>query len=164
MINLLVDFSSQIEFFKHQYIQKKSDGFYLTEKKTNPSDLVALIQEINSQETPLTNSELKQFHTATQMIETHLNRKITGFFSWFMGKKEKGRIEKLISSIREKSHITKLPVSDSLSEGEARLKFYEQLPQRLKVKDAAANDLKVIKEVSQKIWNAFKTMKNTKSI
>ena len=61
----------------------------------------------------------------------------------------------MISSIREKSHVRDLPVSESLSEGEARLKFYEQLPRRLKVKDAAANDLRVIKEVSQKIWNAF---------
>lgn len=80
MINLLVDFASQIEFSKHQYIQKNSGGFSLAEKKTNPSDLVALINGINSQKKSLSISELKQFHTATQMIETHLNRKITGFF------------------------------------------------------------------------------------
>lgn len=154
IINLLVDFASQIEFSKHQYIQKNSAGFSLTEKKTKPSDLIDLINAISSQKASLSFSELKQFHTATQVIETHLIQKISGFFSWFIGKQEKGRIEGLIKEIREKSHIRKLPVSESLSEGEARLKFYEQLPRRLKVKDAAANDLIVIKEVSQKIWNA----------
>ena len=146
-INVLVDFASQIELADHKYIKKSGNVYSLTETKNNDKDLKDLVDDVLGN-LKLTPNENRQIDAALAMIHSHLQKKITGLFSYFIPAQNKAKIQELLDKV--KGGVIH---EDSKTEGEARLKFYAKLPQELRVKQAASSDIEVIKAVSKKIWD-----------
>jgi len=153
-IEVLVDFASQVNFSHHYYISQDQQAFELTKEKSDPNGLMNLIQEIMDQEAHLDLHQQEKIHAALEYVETHLKRKISGWFSFLIAKNDKQRIRSAIDRIAAaQKSLAKAANIDS--EEAARLKFYADLPKKLSVSSAAQKDMAAIKLISQKIWDAF---------
>ncbi len=149
-LHLLTDFASQINFSNHHYIEKSGDNFILGANKAKVDALRSLITQASSE--AQTEPEKSQLKMALTMIQTHLSGKISGIFSCLIAKEKKSAIDETIKSI--KNILGDFEASQQpTSEPEARLRFYKELPSKLRVRSAAKKDLEAIKLVSQKLWD-----------
>lgn len=142
---VLVDFASQIDLSGHCYIAKTDGRFTLSDKKSDTSHLVELIKEARKDAT-----SAQEVSKAVSVIKGHLEKKISGLFSLFIGEKDKTRIRNLILNLGD-GNVGAAPAT----EGEARIQFYQELPSMLRVRSAAGKDLETIKIVSKKLWDHF---------
>ncbi len=142
--SLLVDFASQIDLSGHQYISQNGEKFTLTKGKSSPQHLLELIQAARAEK----GSE-KEINAAVSVIKSHLEKKISGLFSFLISNGDKARIRELIQQLGDAK------VSPPTTEGEARLLFYQELPGMLRVRSAATKDLETIKIISKRLWDHF---------
>lgn len=153
-LNTLVDFASQVSLSHHSYIEKTEDGFALTNHKTHSQVFTKLVEDIISNIQHLDKHQQTQVYAALDRVESHLNSKISGLFSFLIRKQDKNRIQGMIVDIENAKHVLQSSQQPE-TEKEARLKFYAELPNQLNVKKAATKDLDAIKTISQTIWNKF---------
>lgn len=166
-INVLIDFASQIQFKNHGYITMDDNG--LAQINYGKRDWNQFTNFINIlKETPVTKQEdLRKLETVYKIIENHLTRKITGFSRILVKQKDKERIASFIHELHaEREKITQtidlnregLKPIHPLTEDEARINFYRDLPKHLSVKHAAnLNELNALKAISKRIWEANPT-------
>lgn len=147
-INVLVDFASQIEFYRHLYVKTDGSTFSLTKDKPSAENLKNLIRVV-LQNQNLPEPERRRVTAALAMIRTHLHNKISGLFSRCIPAQNKIQIREYINCIP----LDTVVAGESQSEGEARLKFCARFSRQLHIRNTVASDLTVIKSVSEKIWN-----------
>lgn len=160
-ISVLVDFATQINYSDHQYInysdyQPIENKYYvLTKEKTNINVFFDFVGSIFlKDDSSFNNNQKKQVFASLDMIESHLQNKIRGISGFFIKAKEKEKISRAIDTIQFFKNRLSFIDDKIQTEEEARLKFYKELPRKLKVKKAATGDLEVIKAVSRKIWES----------
>lgn len=160
-LSLLTDFASQIQYSQHAYIKNDGGVFKFTNEKTNFNDLNDLINNILKEQPQLTHEQRIQAYSAIEMIESHLQNKISGVFSFFIGTQAKNKINQSLESMHTAKEKLKLDRKEPTDEGHARLKFFKAASGKLKIQEASAqNDLQAIKEVSKKIWEKTKNYRD----
>ncbi len=147
--DILVDFASQIDFSHHKYVGKVGNKFVLTDNKQDFNHLIELIKAANEEQRYGSKTDI---NIALDMINRHLQAKITGVFGLFTSSANKQRIREMINQIAQEK-----PKNDPVSickERDARISFYWRAYNHLGIRDAAIQDLGTIKIISQKLWDS----------
>lgn len=158
-LNLLIDYSSQIDLKNHKSIKYEEGEFKLAKGNTDLAPLVELVNQLSQQS--LDDSQKRELASSLEIIQDHLKnqpkrgfKKILSSLVTKGGKNPHNTAVQRIDEISQKLGV-KIEKKPPQSEGEARLKYYHEAAPSIGIKMAAdIKDYDVIKEISQRLWKA----------
>lgn len=160
-LNLLIDYSSQINLKNHKSIKYEQGEFKLAKGSTDLTPLVELIDHLSQQ--TLDDSQKRELASSLKIIQDHLKNQSKRSFTKFISSLSHKGAEKSAKFAYAVSRIDKMGQKLELkhestppkSECEARLKFYQERAPAIGIKRAAGSkDYSVIKEISQRLWKS----------